>query len=354
VKTWIPIAAVISVVLGLVVVVMSHKKPPVPPIPFPPPIPPYENFIAALGVIEPSTGNVEIASPVSEIVEKIYISANQVVEKGTPLFKVNTQFLEAELQMAKEQLATAQARYNEQLALPRTETVPISKFKLDASKAELQNALERLETVKRLRDPKAIAQDDFNARLYGAQAAEALFLQSQAELDLLLAGAWSKTLDIYRAEVKTAEAKVESIKIQIERSTIRAPFKGMILVSNIKVGEFIQATGLVEISSTPMIFGSLETLELKISINEEDVWRFKPGSRAIAYVRGNPSLFTELEYDGFEPFLYPKSTLAGSSSEIVDTRVLVVSYKCKRTDLPIFTGQVLDAYIEAEPRRFQK
>ena len=53
----------------------------------------------------------------------------------------------------------------------------------------------------------------------------------------------------------------------------------------------------------------------------------------------------------FEPFVVPKRSLTGDSTERVDTRVLQVIYRVERDDLPLFVGQQLDVFIEAEPDR---
>jgi hypothetical protein len=43
--------------------------------------------------------------------------------------------------------------------------------------------------------------------------------------------------------------------------------------------------------------------------------------------------------------------LTGDSTERVDTRVLQVIYRIERDDLPLFVGQQLDVFIDAQPER---
>jgi hypothetical protein len=47
-----------------------------------------------------------------------------------------------------------------------------------------------------------------------------------------------------------------------------------------------------------------------------------------------------------EPYVVPKRSLTGDSNERVDTRVMQVLYSFNRADLPIYTGQLMDVYIE--------
>ena len=64
---------------------------------------------------------------------------------------------------------------------------------------------------------------------------------------------------------------------------------------------------------------------------------------------GNSSLSTQLHFVRIEPFVVPKKSLTGESSERVDTRVLQVLYSFKRGSLPVYVGQQVDVFIEAPP-----
>jgi HlyD family secretion protein len=50
-----------------------------------------------------------------------------------------------------------------------------------------------------------------------------------------------------------------------------------------------------------------------------------------------------------EPYVTPKTSLTGSSTERVDTRVLQVIYSFPPHALPAFVGQQLDVFIETPP-----
>jgi HlyD family secretion protein len=48
----------------------------------------------------------------------------------------------------------------------------------------------------------------------------------------------------------------------------------------------------------------------------------------------------------------PKRSLTGDNTERVDTRVLQVIYRVENDDVPLFIGQQMDVFIDAEsPRR---
>jgi hypothetical protein len=64
-------------------------------------------------------------------------------------------------------------------------------------------------------------------------------------------------------------------------------------------------------------------------------------------LRGNREIKTPLKFVRFEPFVSPKTSLTGDTTERVDTRVLQVIYSFERGDLPIYVGQQMDVFIEA-------
>ena len=88
-------------------------------------------------------------------------------------------------------------------------------------------------------------------------------------------------------------------------------------------------------------------LHLRVDVDEQDAWRVESRAKAVAAVRGNPSQQTTLEFVRFEPYVLPKRSLTGGSTERVDTRVLQVIYRFQPDGLPIHAGQQMDVFIEA-------
>ena len=72
-----------------------------------------------------------------------------------------------------------------------------------------------------------------------------------------------------------------------------------------------------------------------------------PGAKAVATVRGNADLRTPVTFVRFEPFVLPKKSLTGDSTERVDTRVLQVIYRIDGQDVQLFVGQQMDVFIDA-------
>ena len=82
-------------------------------------------------------------------------------------------------------------------------------------------------------------------------------------------------------------------------------------------------------------------------MDENEAWRVRAEAEAIGYLRGNKQISTPLQFVRFEPYVLPKTSLTGDSTERVDTRVLQVIYGFHRGNLPIYVGQQMDIYIDA-------
>jgi hypothetical protein len=89
-------------------------------------------------------------------------------------------------------------------------------------------------------------------------------------------------------------------------------------------------------------------MHVRVDIDENDAWRFAKTSKAVAYLRGNRDFKVDLQLAYLEPFVIPKKSLTGDSTERVDTRVLQALYSFDRKQLPIYIGQQMDVFIETQ------
>src|SRR5436190_2153433 len=159
------------------------------------------------------------------------------------------------------------------------------------------------------------------------------------------AGVWKADLQVAEAEVASAEAQVLQTEIEIARLTVRAPLRGVVLQVNLRAGEFAPSGAL----QTPlMLFCRLDQMNLRVDVDENDAWRFRKDAAAVAFVRGNRELKTELKFERVEPYVVPKRSLTGDSTERVDTRVMQAVYSFDRNRLPVYVGQQMDVFIEVK------
>jgi len=89
-----------------------------------------------------------------------------------------------------------------------------------------------------------------------------------------------------------------------------------------------------------------DKLILRVDINENELIRFKQKTQAVAFIRNQPNLKIPLHYEYTEPYIVPKTTLTGLSTERTDLRVLQALYSFDKPDFPVYAGQQLDVFIK--------
>ncbi len=271
-----------------------------------PPVSEFHDTIAAVGVIEASTENIAIGTPLSGIVPKVYVGAGDAVRAGDPLFELDTRQLRAEIEVRRQARAVADSRARV----------------VDARLDDLRRQLGFAEQVK---DKRAISSEEISRRRSAVATAEA----EQAEA---------------LAQVGAAEAQIRATAVEIERSTVRSPIDAEVLQVKLRVGEFAAAAP----GTQPLIvLGRSKPLHVRVDVDEHEGWRVHAGATAVGRLRGNADLKTPLVFVRFEPFVVPKRSLTGDSTERVDTRVLQVIYRVERDDLPLFVGEQLDVFVDA-------
>ena len=285
-KMILPLIA-LAALFGIGSVVRSQPKHEVTVPPSPPPASPFSHTVAAVGLVETSTENIAIGTPRADVVSEVVVTVDQPVKTGDPLFKLDDRQLRAELAM-------------------------------------LEDASRQLSFFESLKDKNAISAEDLTRRRSAVETAQA-------------------RLDEAKAQVVSAAAQIQMTETNLERSIVRAPMDGDVLQVKIHPGEFAPAG----VTPTPLILlGRLKPLHIRVDVDEHEAWRVRPEAKATAAVRGNANLKAPLTFVRFEPFVVPKKSLTGDSTERVDTRVLQVIYRVEGDALPLFVGQQMDVFID--------
>jgi multidrug efflux pump subunit AcrA (membrane-fusion protein) len=279
----------------------------------PPAAPPVSDFpstVAAVGLVEASTENISVGTPLSGVVTKVFVIAGEAVKAREPLFELDLRQLRADLAVRQQAVAVARARSA-------------------VADAHLEDLRRQLEFAEQVKDRRAISAEELSRRQSAVETAAA-------------------ELEEARAQLSAAESQASAALVEIERSTVRAPIDAEVLQVKLRVGEFAPAAP----TQTPLILlGRSKPLHVRVDVDEHEGWRVRAGAAATGHVRGNAGLETPLRFVRFEPFVVPKRSLTGDSTERVDTRVLQVIYRVERDDVPLFVGQQLDVFIDAQGDR---
>ena len=145
----------------------------------------------------------DISTEVVGLVEEVNVSQGDLVKKGDPLVRLNTEILEKEIALTKTRIKQIELRIN--------------------------NTRKNYTRLERLYKSSGVSEKDFDDALYSFQDAQ--------------------------MEKQAVEDSLAKLKIQQRRSVIKAPFDGMILNKNVDSGAWVQqGKELVTLGSSSDLF----------------------------------------------------------------------------------------------------
>ncbi|MBW3543373.1 MAG: biotin/lipoyl-binding protein [Planctomycetes bacterium] len=318
---------------------------------------PFSEQIAAAGLVEARSENIRIGTPLSGIVEQVYVTVGETVRPGEPLFRLDTRQIAADVAAAEAKLKSAEAELSRLEAMPRPEDLP----PVEAQRREAEAAVgERADAFRRaqLLFERAVATDEeLTIRRAKLEVAQAQLERIIAEERRLRAGTWSADKAVSAAHVAGARAELEQARVQLQRHTIAAPAVGpgssadcefVVLQVDVHPGESVS-----ERSMQPLIvLGDVRAKYVRIDIDEHDIPRYRAELTAIGLVRGDGEVRYPLKFIRIEPYVVPKQSLTGENTERVDTRVLRVLYQIDENGRPpVYIGQQMEVFMESVARR---
>ena len=211
--------------------------------------------VTATGQLRP-TLQVEVGSEISGILAEVSVDANDVVEAGQVLARIDTTRLEQQAERGRAALLSAQAQLDQ----------------AEATRVEAQAQLRRFEEVARLSDGK---------------------VPSATELDTARAAEQRAVSNVAAAEAAVAEARASLLtqEIDLEKSVIRSPISGIVLSRQIDPGQTVAASFQAPVLFT--IGQDLRKMDLRVYVSEADVGKVKEGQPATFTVDAWPD--TEFE-----------------------------------------------------------
>jgi multidrug resistance efflux pump len=339
--------------MAVIHVVRAERVIPALPPPVLPGRAPFECTVSGVGTVEARTENIEVGSALCGVVLEVYVpvdSVGQRVKAGTPLFRVDDRVLRAELRCCEADLAAAEAEFAKLENQPRPQELAVTDARVRVARANMELASDLYQRGRNLYTRQAMSTEDYAQRQLNCEAARKQLDQVQAEYDLLKAGAWEADKVLARAHIAQSWAKLEKIKTELERVVVRAPLDGAILRVNVRPGEYLGTPP----ARPPIVLGDVGVLHVRVEIDEQDIFRFRPRASARAFLRSHPKEDFPLTFVRVEPYVVAKKSLVGDGAERVDTRVLQVIYSLDAGASKIYVGQQLDVFIDADAEELPK
>lgn len=220
---------------------------------------------------------VDVASKISERIDKILVEDGTLVKKGQLLAQMQTNVLNAELDIAK-----AKHRQAITSAASAKAKIEVKKGELEAAKAVVKqkessanNAKKRYDRAKQLLQTQAISSQAYDND-------ETIFLTTQAELAAALASEKQAVAEVNSAiadadgadaNIQAMAAEVARIQADLDDSRLTAPIDGRVQYRIAEAGEVLSAGGrvlnLVDLTDVYMTFFLPEGISGKVAIGAD-------------------------------------------------------------------------------------
>jgi len=275
---------------------------------------------APQGVVLNATGyivaahKIQVAAKVVGKVKWIGVDKGSRVRESDIIVRLEDDEYQAQLQQAKGQLASLQARLDEAINGSRPEEVSQALANLEVAKADLDNARITLERNRNLLRDRVISQqqtDDAQARYDSAlHRVNAL----QKAYDLVKIGPRKEQIDSLRGQVEQAKGMVAYAETALANTVIRAPVTGTILERGVEKGEFVTTSFVGERGAKGYVvsMADLNDLEVELDISQADFARLKFGQHGVV----TTDAFPDRKYDGFIKEISPEANRQKATVQI--------------------------------------
>ena len=179
-----------------------------------------------LGTLE--WDRIVLPAPVSERIAEIPAHEGQMVAAGDTVLVLESVRTRARLDAAKADVVRLQRALDELRVGPRREDIDQARAKLHGAQSVATNAHQQLDRVQALVARQVLARAELDKSRAEAYSADANVNAAQAALATLENGSRSEDIAQAEAAVASAQAQVDSISVDVQRTTLSAPRGGRI------------------------------------------------------------------------------------------------------------------------------
>lgn len=312
-----------------------------------PPVSPYDNAIAATGIVEASNRNYNLMPPVAGQLTAIYVKEGDVVHRGDRLYSIDSRPQRAGLETAVANVTKARAEIETAESSVATQEANLNSAKsaIDTAKATYEDAKQIADRDEGLHKEGIISEEQYITSVKARDAdmarwQQAIAQQKQAEAQLRNA---RSQVGEQRANLQSAAATRDQQGAMLDQLTVRAPADGRILQVNNRAGEYLSSTA----ATPPVLFGDTDSLMVRVDVDEINASHVRPGSDAVATLKGDATRSFPLKFVRIVPYMVPKENLTGQNSERVDVRVLQMEFRFAPPSFPVYVGQQVDVFIKS-------
>ncbi len=212
-----------------------------------------------------------ITAEMAGIVEKVYVSLGQRVEKGDMLLSIKAVDASKSVDQAKAALELARASYNN--ALGGNVTNQLNQLENAASLARLgyDEAQRNYGIYKELYDAGGIAEDQYKKVQLALNQADQQLKAAEKAYETAKNQAIPDSQALAKKQLEQAEVAYKIATSNLDKLTLKAPASGIITTINFSDNEMISQ------GMPAFILSDLNKLEATLQVAEMDISKFKAG-----------------------------------------------------------------------------
>ena len=275
----------------------------------------------------------ELAFRVSGRIVELPIRAATQVKQGEASAQLDKREFEAAVARLQSQREQATSKLAAMQSGARSEDLAALQAKVNAARAQLEKQRAQVDRFQKLADQGTIARADFESERAKLSSDEANLKVAQQELKKGQAGARSEEVEAQRAAIRDIETQLSEATADLEDTTLRAPFDGVIASRNVDNFTNIQANTVIA------VLQKIETIDLQYDVPGIDVAMFGQTRNAITKARLDVAPGRE-----FDAQLVEFATQADPATQTFRARASI-PYPENVTVLPGMTGSIV-AFVQ--------
>jgi HlyD family secretion protein len=257
---------------------------------------------------------IAVGAKVMGRVEWIGVEKGDNVREGQVLVRLEDSEFRAQVNQARANLASAQARLDQLRSGSRPQEKLRDKAAVLQAEARVRTAEADYERTERLFRAGVASKSELDHALSERDTALALLEAAKQSSTLTDIGPRPEEIRAAQAEVQQMKAALDYAETQLAATEIRAPVSGTVLERIVERGEMVtpSATGTSGARTSVVDLADLDDLQVELDISQTDFARLKMDQRAEII----PEAYPNLRYNGHIAEIAPEANRAKSTIQV--------------------------------------
>ena len=257
---------------------------------------------------------ISVGAKVMGRVAWIGVEKGDNVQQGQVLVRLEDSEFRAQVNQARANLASSQARLDQLRSGSRPQEKLRDKAAVLQAEARLKKAEADYQRADRLFRSGVASKAELDSALSERDTAAALLEAARQSSTLTDIGPRPEEIRAAQAEVQQMRAALDYAETQLAATEIRAPVSGTVLERTVEPGEMVtpSATGTSGARTSVVDLADLNDLQVELDISQTDFARLKMDQRAEII----PEAYPNLRYNGFIAEIAPEANRAKSTIQV--------------------------------------